>query len=115
MKQYDSYIIYGSHFPESIYKMITKNTSLSFFNYKIEQQFQCKIYEFDVPISENNNQKRYFLAIILEQSDSSILMIDNFCKIDKTNYYKMLETFDIDKKEPYLISVPIVRLLVNNE
>ena len=115
MKQYDSYIIYGCHFPESMYKIITKNTSLSFFNSKIEHQFRCKIYEFDVPISENCNQKRYFLAIILEQSDSSILIFENLCKIDKTGYYKMLETFDIDKKEPYLISVPIVRLIVNNE
>ena len=111
MKQYDSYIIYGCHFPENIYKMITKNTSLTFFNLKIGSQFQCKIYEFDIPISEKHDQKKYFLAIILEQSDVSILKYDNIKNVDKTGFYKMLETFDIDKKEPYFISVPIVRQL----
>jgi hypothetical protein len=111
MKQYDSYIFYGCHFPEVIYKMITKNTSLSFFNLKIGTQFQCKIYELDVPISENNEKKKYFLTILLEQSDQSILLFDNFNNIDKSGFYKMLETFDIEKKEPYLISVPIVRYL----
>ena len=111
MKQFDSYIIYGCHFPESIYKMIMKNTSLTFFNSKISAQFQCKIHEFDIPISENKEQKKYFLAIILEQSDASILQLDNLKNVDKTSFYKMLETFDIDKKEPYLISVPIIRKL----
>jgi len=111
MKQFDSYIIYGCHFPELIYKMITKNTSLAFFNSKIGFQFQCKIYEFDIPISQNQDQKKYFLAIILEQSDTSIIQYDNIKNVDKTGFYKMLETFDIDKKEPYLISVPIIRRL----
>lgn len=111
MKQYDSCIIYGCHFPESIYKMITKNTSLNFFNSKIESQFKCKIYEYDIPISENINQKKYFLAIILEQSDQSILQFDNLKNIDKTGFYKILATFDIEKREPYLISVPIFRNL----
>jgi hypothetical protein len=111
MKQFDSYIIYGCHFPEPIYKMITKNTSLTFFNLKIGLQFQCKIHEFDIPISQTQDQKKYFLAIILEQSDTSILQFDNIKNVDKTGFYKMLETFDIDKKEPYLISVPIVRRL----
>ena len=111
MKQYDSYIIYGCHFPEPMYKMITKNTSLTFFNSKIGPQFQCKIHELDIPISQTHDQKKYFLAIILEQSDTSILQLDNIKNADKTGFYKMLETFDIDKKEPYLISVPIVRLL----
>jgi hypothetical protein len=91
--------------------MITKNTSLTFFNSKIGSQFQCKIYEFDIPISEKNDQKKYFLAIIIEQSDTSILQYDNIKNVDKTGFYKILETFDIDKIEPYLISVPIVRYL----
>jgi hypothetical protein len=111
MKQYDSFIIYGCHFPELIYKMITKNTSLSFFNSKIEPQFQCKIYEFDVPITQNINQNKYFLGIIIEQSDPSIIQFDNLKNIDKTGFYKILETFDIDNREPYLISVPIIRNL----
>jgi hypothetical protein len=111
MKQYDSCIIYGCHFPQTIYKMITKNTSLSFFNSKIEPQFQCKIYEFDVPISENIIQKKYFLGIIIEQSDPSIIQFDNLKNIDITGFYKILETFDIDKRKPYFISVPIIRNL----
>jgi len=111
MKQYDSCIIYGCHFPESIYKMITKNTSLSFFNSKIETQFKCKIYEYDVPISENISKKKYFLAIVLEQSDQSILQFDYLKNLDKNGFYKILETFDIDKREPYIISVPILREL----
>ena len=111
MKQFDSYIIYGCHFPDLIYKMITKNTSLTFFNSKIGPQFQCKIHEFDIPISQTQDQKKYFLAIILEQSDTSILQYDNIKNVDKTGFYKILETFDIDKIEPYLISVSIVRNL----
>jgi len=109
MKQYDSYILYGCHFPEVVYKIITKNTSLSFFNSKISAQYQCKIYELDVPISENYEQKKYFLSIILEQSDHSIINPSNLINIDITGFYKLLETFDITKREPYLISVPIVR------
>jgi hypothetical protein len=111
MKQYDSCIIYGCHFPELIYKMITKNTSLSFFNSKIEPQFKCKIYEFDIPISENIVQKKYFLGIIIEQSDASIIHFDNLKNIDITGFYKILETFDMPKREPYFISVPIIRNL----
>lgn len=111
MKQYDSCIIYGCHFPESIYKMITKNTSLTFFNSKIEPQFKCKIYEYDVPISENISQKKYFLAIILEQSDQTILQFDILKYVDKNGFYKILATFDIEKREPYIISVPIIRNL----
>lgn len=111
MKQFDSYIIYGCHFPDLIYKMITKNTSLTFFNSKIGPQFQCKIHEFDIPISDGKEHKKYILGIILEQSDASILQYDNIKNVDKTGFYKILETFDIDKKDPYLISLPIVRYL----
>ena len=112
MKQYDSYIIYGCHFPNNIFEIITKNTSLTFFNSKIGPQFHCKIHEFEVPISESKTQKKYFLAIILEQSDNSILQLSNIGEsCDYPGFYKMLETFDINKIEPYLISVPIVRNL----
>ena len=111
MKQYDSYIIYGCHFPNSIFEIITKNTSISFFNSKIGPQFQCKIHELDIPISQTHDQKKYFLAIILEQSDNSILQLSNIGESNYSGFYKMLETFDINKIEPYLISVPIVRNL----
>lgn len=115
MKQYDSYIIYGCHFPNNIIEIITKNTSISFFNSKISTQYNCKIHEFEVPISESRTQIKYFLAIILDQSDHSILKlssIGNSC--DYPGFYKMLETFDMNKIEPYLISVPIVRNLSQN-
>ena len=111
MKQYDSYIIYGCHFPNSIFEIITKNTSITFFNSKIGPQFQCKVHEFEVPISESSTQKKYFLAIILEQSDNSILQLSNIGESNYSGFYKMLETFDINKIEPYLISVPIIRNL----
>ncbi len=115
MKQYDSYIIYGCHFPNNIIEIITKNTTLSFFNSKIASQFHCKINEFEVPISENQTLMKYFLAIIQEQSDHSILQLSNIEKSsDKTGFYKMLETFDINKIEPYFISVPIVRNLTSD-
>jgi hypothetical protein len=112
MKQYDSYMIYGCHFPNNIFEIITKNTSISFFNSKISAQYNCKIYEFEVPISESIIQKKYFLAIILEQSDHSIVKLSSIGEsCDKTGFYKMLEIFDIHKIDPYLISVPIVRNL----
>ena len=111
MKQYDSYMIYGCHFPNNIFEIITKNTSLSFFNSKISAQYNCKIHEFEVPISESTTQKKYFLAIILEQSDHSILKLSSIGEQNYPGFYKMLEIFDIHKIEPYLISVPIVRNL----
>lgn len=111
MKQFDSYIIYGCHFSENNYKIIEKNTSIDEFNLKICSQYKCKIYEFNVPILENINQKKYFLGINFEQSDTSILKIENLENIDKKGFYKILELFNIDKKEPYLISIPIVRFL----
>ena len=115
MKQYDSYIIYGCHFPNSIFEIITKNTSLSFFNSKISTQFHCKIHKFEVPISENQTQTKYFLAIILEQSDHSILQLSNIGEsCDYPGFYKMLETFDMNKIDPYFISVPIVRNLTSD-
>ena len=114
MKQYDSYMIYGCHFPNNLFEIITKNTSLSFFNSKISSLYQCKIHEFEVPISESRTQTKYFLAIILEQSDNSILKLCSINSVDKTGFYKMLETFDIHKINPYLISVPIIRNLLPN-
>jgi hypothetical protein len=112
MKQYDSYMIYGCHFPNNIFEIITKNTSLSFFNSKISAQYNCKIHEFEVPISESTMQKKYFLAIILDQSDHSILKLSSIEEQNYPGFYKMLEIFDIQKIEPYLISVPIVRNLL---
>lgn len=114
MKQYDSYMIYGCHFPNNIFEIITKNTSLGFFNSKISAQYNCKIHEFEVPISESTTQKKYFLAIILDQSDHSILKLSSIGEQNYPGFYKMLETFDIQKIDPYLISVPIVRNLLPN-
>jgi hypothetical protein len=51
------------------------------------------------------------LGIIQDQSDQSILQFDNLKNIDKNGFYKILTTFDIENREPYLISVPIVREL----
>jgi hypothetical protein len=111
MKQFDSYIIYGCHFSEIYYKMIIQNMNLNIFNSKICSQYKCKIYEFNVPILENKEQKKYFLGINFEQSDTSILNLDNLENIDKNGYYKILELFNIEKKDPYLISIPIIRYL----
>jgi hypothetical protein len=111
MKQFDSYIIYGCHFSENNYKMILKSTNLNIFNSIIYSEYKCKIYEFNIPISDNRCRKKYFLGINLEQSDTSILKIENLENIEKNGFYKLLETFNIDKKEPYLISVPIIRNL----
>ena len=111
MKQFDSYIIYGCHFSENNYKIILKSTNLNTFNSKLCSEYKCKIYEFNVPISENIEKKKYFLGINLEQSDTSTFKIENLENIDKKGFYKILETFNIDKKDPYLISIPIVRNL----
>ena len=111
MKQFDSYIIYGCHFSEHLYNIIIKNTNLNFFNSKISSQYCCKIHEFDIPISENASKKKYFLGIIIDQSDMSILELSNLHNINKAGFYNMLEVFNINKREPYLISVPIFRNL----
>jgi hypothetical protein len=68
----------------------------------------------EVPISENQTQIKYFLAIILEQSDHSILQLSNIGEYNYSGFYKMLETFDMNKIDPYFISVPIVRNLTSD-
>lgn len=113
MKQYDSFLIYGCHFSENIYELIKKNTSIKYFNTKINNLYKCTIHELNIPIYTDNNIhteiKKYFLGINIEQSDVSIIEYDKIKEIDKSGYYKILEMFDISKIDPYLISIPIVR------
>lgn len=111
MKQYDSYLIYGCHFPTRCVNLITEHSSLKFFNQRLMNQFNCCIIELEVPHIENTHLRRYFLKIDIEQSDESIMQLDKLAHIDKEGFYSVLDMFDLDKMEPYLIGVPIVRIL----
>ena len=108
MKQYDSYLIYGCHFPEKIIKLIESHSSLSYFNEKIKNQYNCKIIAFDVPIIEDIIKKKYYLSVIVEQSEESIIRNND---IKDGGFSEVLKLFDMDEIKPYFISVPIVRNL----
>ena len=111
MKQFDSYLIYGCHSPSKSIKLITEHSSLKYFNNKLIQQYNCEILELSIPHINNEQYNRYFLRIIVEQSDDAIIKLDNLVKISKKGYEEVLRMFEIDEIEPYLISVPIVREL----
>lgn len=111
MKQYDSYLIYGCHFPEKNIKFITEHSSLKYFNTKIINQYNCEILVCDIPQHDDEQITRYFLRILLEQSDDSIVKLENLEKINKKGFKDILELFEIEIMEPYLISIPIVREL----
>lgn len=115
MKQYDSYMIFGCHFPKSAISLITANSSLKYFNEKIRQTYGCEIVELFVPINEKDSIKQYFVRIIVEQSDPSIIKYNLIKDIDLTKYKDLLGIFELDNKEPYIIAVPIVRELPNYE
>jgi len=111
MKQYDSYLIYGCHFPSRCVQMITQHSSLKYFNNKISTQHNCQILELSIPHVDDIINKRYFLRILVEQSDDSIMKMEKLKDIDIKGYVSLLEMFELDRLEPYLISVPILREL----
>ena len=113
MKQYDSYLIFGCHFPRKAIEIIESNSSIRFFNKKIKELYNCEIIEAIVPINEKYNIKNYFLKIIVEQSDDSILKVEKIKDIDSSKFLELLDVFELDRIEPYLISVPFIRDLPN--
>lgn len=113
MKQYDSHLILGCHFPKQAIDIIKMHSSIHFFNTKIRALYNCEIIEVLVPITENVILTQYYLKICLDQSENSILRL-NQLDGDTTPFKEVLKTFELDEREPYLIAIPIVRLL-NNE
>lgn len=111
MKQFDSYLIYGCHFPSKSINLIKEHSSLKYFNNKLIQQYNCEILELTIPHYNNEQYIRYFLRIIVEQSDDGIINLDNLGKIDRKGFVDVLRLFEMDEMEPYLLSVPIVREL----
>jgi len=107
VKYYDSYIVYGCHFPEHVIKIIETNSSINYFNKKIRNQYNCEILELLVPVRHDLEIKKYFLSICTEKSDPSILLKvdENDCK----KFKDFLVKFDLDEVDPYFISVPVVR------
>ncbi len=115
MKQYDSYLILGCHFPISGIELINGNSSLKYFNNKIKNLYECEIIEVNVPISDVNMIKQYYVKICLEQSEDSILKLESLVNKDYDKFKELLGIFEIDNRDPYLIAVPIVRELPNYE
>jgi len=111
MKQFDSYLIYGCHFPSRCINMITEHSNLKFFNTKISSQYNCDIVKLNVPHADDIINQKYFLRILVEQSDEGLMKLENVVDIDKKGYHELVNMFELDKIEPYLISVPIVREL----
>jgi len=115
MKQYDSYLILGCHFPKSGIELIISNSSLKYFNNKIKNLYGCEIIEVNVPISDVNMIKQYYVKICMEQSDESILKLESLVNKDYVKFKELLGIFEIESREPYLIAVPIVRELPSYE
>lgn len=115
MKQYDSYLILGCHFPKSGIDLITGNSSLKYFNNKIKNLYGCEIIEANVPVSEKNIIKQYYVKISTEQSDESILKLESLKNKEYDKFKELLGIFEIESREPYLIAVPIVRELPSYE
>lgn len=111
MKQFDSYIVYGCHFPEKSIKLITSHSSLNYFNNKIKTQYNCEILELEVPLYNKYTKNKYFLSIIIDKSNQTILKLDKLEQISLKGYTTLLKMFDLTKIDPYLISVPVVRNL----
>ena len=110
MKQYDSYLIFGCHFPRNGVNLILLKSSLEDFNRKIRLLYNCEIIEMNIPISDDNIIKQYYLRICIEQSDNSIIKIDKLSEVDIKKFGRVLNIFEMDI-EPYLIGIPIVREL----
>jgi len=109
MKQYDSYLIYGIHFPKKGVDLVNANSSLKFFNSKIRTTYNCEIFEATVPIKDDVSIKQYFLKLCIEQSDQTLLKIDKIKDVNLDKYKDLLEIFEMDYIEPYLIAIPIIR------
>jgi len=112
MKQYDSYIILGCHFPVGCIKLIMENSTLKYFNSKIKISHNCEILEVETPLTDDKTYKTYYLKINIEQSEQSIIKLDKL-DYDKNKYRALLEIFDMEYMGPYLISIPVVRDLPN--
>lgn len=115
MKQYDSYLILGCHFPRSGIELILGNSSLNFFNNKIRNLYNCEIIEVNVPISDVNMMKQYYVKICMEQSEQAIMNINNLAHLNYDKFNELLGIFEIERRDPYLIAIPIVRELPNYE
>jgi len=113
MKQYDSYLIFGCHFSKKSVELITANSTLKYFNNKIKNVYNCEIIEATIPVTDNQSFKQYYLKIMIEQSDPSILKVDKLKEIDIEKYKQILDIFEMEFIDPYLISVPIIRELPN--
>ena len=113
MKQYDSYLILGCHFPRRAIEIIENSSSLKFFNKKIRDLYNCEILDVMVPINDTQTIRQYYLRIIIEQSDESIIKLENIGTIDKIKFNDVLDIFELDKMEPYLIAIHFIRELPN--
>lgn len=111
MIQYDSYLIYGCHFPNKSIELITSHSSLKYFNNKIRQQYNCEILELEIPLYDNNIKKEYYLSINLNRAENSLIKFDKIEKISLKGYVELLKMFNLSELDPYLISVPFVRNL----
>lgn len=116
MKQFDSYLLFGCHFPKKFVDIILKNSSLKFFNSKISKTYNCEIIKLNVLFSDNFHQENFFLKILpSNDSPSNIIKhedIKDLLNEDKINKFKsLLESLDQPVIEPYLTSIPIYREL----
>lgn len=113
MKQFDSNLILGCHFPRRGIEIIEGSSSLRFFNKKIRDLYNCEILDVMVPVNDTETIRQYYLRIIIEQSDGSILKMESINDVDKSKFKEVLEIFELESMDPYLIAVSFIRELPN--
>ena len=114
MKQFDSYLLFGTHLSERIVNLILRNTSLNYFNIKLKQ-YNCEIVKLNVIMTDNFQQTNYFLRILYDLSSNNLIRYEDLKDLGDEerigNFKKLLNDLSQPVIDPYLISVPIVREL----
>ena len=67
---------------------------------KIKNVYNCEIIEATIPITDNQLFKQYYLKIIIEQSDPSILKVDKLKEIDIEKYKQVDDINVVINKQP---------------
>jgi len=100
--KYSSFLIYGCNFPENLIKIIETNSSLSYFNKKIKNQYNCEIIKIPVLVDNTTLIEKYYLVVNMNRDDNSIIKT-----IPDNKFKEALKLFEMEIIEPYYISVPI--------
>ena len=121
MKEFDSYIIYGCHFPTK-FGLLVEN-KIEKLNNNLRANYGIEILKLNVPTKEIEKKlfvkNQYFVSIILNIGERNFLRNNIFFEnnklkqkiIDKVVLFKkFMKKFELEV-DPIFLSIPIVREL----